>query len=281
VDTTDSFGLNKITQRWMQRHYVVNNFHSRDNINYEAKLPPGKRRITFFGDSFTAGHGIKNVEDRFPNIIRENHHEFEVHVMANNGMESNHELDWIRKLKDFNYSFDIVVLVYTLNDIAYLIPETEEIYHRIYSFRDNLGYFGRNSFFINTMLFRIYALSHPDVMNYYDFVESSYFTEQWDEHAKVLSGMRDLIESDGGRFMVVTFPFYQSRKQEYKFQIVHEKLQEFWNEQSVPHLDLLHIYDQYESSELVVNKFDAHPNEFANIIAASVIEEFIKSNLQR
>ncbi|MCH8330053.1 MAG: hypothetical protein IH946_01520 [Bacteroidetes bacterium] len=85
VDTTDSFGLNMITKRWAERYYQFNNLQARDNIDYEMKIEPGKRRITFIGDSFTAGHGIKSVDNRFANIIRKTYSELEVHVLAGNG----------------------------------------------------------------------------------------------------------------------------------------------------------------------------------------------------
>src|ERR1043166_10236465 len=69
-DTTDSFNYTKVSRRWQARHYQKNAQTVRDNVNYQLRIPPVKRRITFIGDSFTAGHGVKNVEDRFANRNR-------------------------------------------------------------------------------------------------------------------------------------------------------------------------------------------------------------------
>ena len=88
-DTTDSFGLTKTTKRWFKRYYQINKSGFRDNLPvYMIKPDPTKPRITFLGDSFTAGHGIKNVDDRFANQIRKMHPELEVHVFAKNGWDT-------------------------------------------------------------------------------------------------------------------------------------------------------------------------------------------------
>src|SRR5262245_52367922 len=70
-DSTDSFGLTLTTQRWLDRHFKVNQSGVRDSLAvYDDALPRGKRRVTFTGDSFTAGWGVADVEDRFANRIR-------------------------------------------------------------------------------------------------------------------------------------------------------------------------------------------------------------------
>ena len=63
-DTTDSLAYTRVCERWEQRHWHVNRAGCRDDVRYSPALTPGKRRISFLGDSFTAGHGIKDVEDR-------------------------------------------------------------------------------------------------------------------------------------------------------------------------------------------------------------------------
>jgi len=280
VDTTDSFGLNKITQRWMHRHYKPNNFNARDNVNYDLRIEHGKRRITFFGDSFTAGHGIKDVDNRFPNLIRIQNPGLEIHVLADNGMESINQLNLIRKLISDSYQFDLVALVYNLNDISYLLAKANEIYDRVYAFNEGLNFFGKNSYFVNTMLFRYFAMRDPDIPDYYDFVEGAYFSEAWNRHAEVLKEIKYLTESKGGKLLVVNYPFFHDQNEDYKFLPVHEKLEKFWNSLAVPYIDLEPVFKNYDKQDLVVNKFDAHPNEFANSLVAETIDDFIKNHLQ-
>lgn len=278
VDTTDSFGLSKISQRWMKNHYHYNNFSARDNLDYQLDIAPGKRRVTIIGDSFAAGHGIKNVEHRFANILREKFPELEVHVMAINGVNSLTELDILRKLAQDQYQFDIILLSYCLNDIDYLVPEAQDIYDRIYNFNNALGYLGNQSYFLNTLKFRWFALHDPDFLNYSDFVLAAYEEDSWTTHKKSLHEIRKFSEENGRVFAVVTFPFLQESRADYLFLGVHQKLEAYWRSENVLHLDLLKTYAPFKGSVLTVNKYDAHPNEFASKLAARKIGDFLKTN---
>ncbi len=97
-DKPDSFGLMKTSQRWFERHYRHNKSGFRDNIEYHRRIRQEKPRVTFLGDSFTAGHGIRNVDDRFVNIIRQSRPTWEVHCIAKNGWDTSHQLKILAKL---------------------------------------------------------------------------------------------------------------------------------------------------------------------------------------
>ncbi len=259
VDTTDSFGVNKITQRWLDRHFISNNFNTRDNIDYTLKMVPGKKRITFIGDSFTAGHGIKNVDDRFVNLIRHTYPEIEVHAFANPGFETIDQLEFLPKLEHDGYDFDLVVLIYNLNDIAPLIKETESVYDQIYSFQDDLGYLARTSYFINFLAFRFFAVQNSSFMNYYSYVKQGYFSDAWDQQQHSLNEIKNNLDDKGANLMVVTFPLLQQMGAHYEFENAHKKLNALWLSLDVPHLDLFPVFNKYEGRDLTINKFDAHP----------------------
>ena len=59
-DATDAYMMSKTSVRWQTRHYHMNTTGFRDSVEYNWRIQPGLRRITFLGDSFTAGHGVKN-----------------------------------------------------------------------------------------------------------------------------------------------------------------------------------------------------------------------------
>jgi hypothetical protein len=60
---------------------------------------------------------------------------------------------------------------------------------------------------------------------------------------------------------------------------VHEQLGRFWRELQVPHLDLLPVYQGLKPQQLVANRFDPHPNEFAHKLAAEAIQKFLEQNM--
>ncbi len=272
-DTTDSFGLTKVYSEWFARHYQSNNYGMRDTIQYTLK-PIGKKRVTFLGDSFTAGHGVANVEDRFSNRLRAMRPDLEIHVFAINGWDTDIELVNLQKMKQDGYKTDRIVLVYTLTDIADLIPEWGAILDRVYSVQP--GFLVRHSYFINTLYFRHFAASDPDISNYYGFVQSAYEGRPWERQQEILTSIQGFLAGEGIDFCVVTFPFLQDIGPDYSYRGIHKQLDDFWNRLKVPHLDLLAVYEKYRAEDLIVNRRDPHPNELAHSIAAEEIDKFLK-----
>lgn len=279
VDTTDSFGLSITNHRWKRRHWQLNNFHIRDNIDYQHRIENGKRRITFIGDSFTAGTGVSDINNRFANIIRSNNVNLEAHALAIGGAETNTQLKLLTELWQ-DYEIHVVVLMYGLNDISYLVEEGKDILERVYNYERNLTKIQRESYLVNTLTYRWIAVKDPVLSNYFDFVQKSYFDrEQWQSHSRNLLAVKAEVEKRGGTFMVTTFPFFhQIDAKEYSFYSVHSRLDSLWSANDVPHLDLLSAFSGFSSDELVVNSMDAHPNETAHEIVANELEAFLKEN---
>jgi hypothetical protein len=274
VDTTDSFGCMRINQRWFERHWKLNQMGYRDSVTfYPLTRTPGKGRITFLGDSFTAGHGVTDVEDRFANRIR-NRGQDEVHVWADLGYDTGHHIELVESLIAQGYQFDTVVLIYTLNDIGDLSPEWKAMTEGIRASQPP-PFLIRHSFFLDTCYYRLKARLNPDISNYCQSMLQYYSGPLWEAQQQRLKKLRKLVEGHGGQFLVVTFPFLQHLGPHYEFRSVHAKLDRFWNELGVGHLDLLERFEAYRNQTLTVNAHDAHPNAVAHALAAEAIEEFV------
>lgn len=279
-DTTDSFALAKTTQQWFKRHFKYNMNGMRDSLDYRLDQRVGTRRITFVGDSFTAGHGIADVEDRFANRIRSMMPGTEVHVIAYPGADTGVQVEAMSELAQFGYHFDVVVLVYCLNDISDIVPEWQQILERIYE-SHNSGFVVNNSYLFNWLYFRFFAVQDPDVSDYYAFVRENYEGPVWERQTQRLDNMRSEIQERGGQLFVVTFPFLHSLGPDDDYGAIHEQLGSFWQDRGVPHLDLLSVYESFEPADVVVNRFDAHPNERAHALAAGAIAEFLERHLRK
>ncbi len=279
-DTTDSFSQTKVSERWMKRYYVLNYAGFRDNIEYTMAIEPGKRRISFLGDSFVAGHGIKRVEDRFPNIIRRAHPEWGIHVLARLGADTGDELALMDTFVQRGYQLDRVVLVYNLNDIADIMPEWKETSRSIAIAESKGGWLRHNSYFLDILYHHCILLREPAVRQYFEFVRKGYEGPTWELQQRRLAQLRDLVQSHGGQLLVVIFPFVHAVGPDYAFQHVHDQVNQLWTDLEVPHLDLLSIYKNLPASKLIVNKYDAHPNEFANALAARAIDQFLTGEVK-
>jgi hypothetical protein len=279
-DTTDSLAYTMVSQRWLDRYYILNSAGFRDNIEYSLKIAPAKRRISFLGDSFVAGHGIKNVENRFPNIIRRAHPEWEIHVLAKLGADTGDELALLQRILHDGYQLDQVVLIYDLNDVADIMPEWKASLKRIFADENRGGWLRHHSCFLDILYHRWKVAHDPDMRHYFDFVLKGYRGATWELQKRRLTELRDLVESHGGRLLVVTFPFLHDMGPNYRFQDVHKQLDRFWAGLNVPNLDLLPSFRNLPPSKLVVNKYDAHPNEYAHALAAKAIDQFLVAEVK-
>lgn len=277
-DGTDSFALCKTTKRWFERHFKSNKTGFRDSVNYLPMVETGKRRITFVGDSFTAGHGIPDVEDRFANRVRALRPEHEVHVLAMCGWDTGKEIELIEFIPTSGYEEDIVVLAYCLNDISDITPEWSKILKRIYD-EPKPGFFVKNSFFLNTMNARLQMAREPEIVNYYSFIQKAYSGSIWEKQQTRLKEFQDAVTSAGGTLIVVTFPFLHDLGDDYKYGKVHKQLDIFWATQNVPHLDLLEVFADETPSQVILSPRDVHPNVRAHAIAAEAIAKFVDDQI--
>ncbi len=276
VDTTDSLGFTKISERWVSRHWRPNAAGPRDNIEYAPRIQIGKRRLTFVGDSFTAGHGIKDVEARFANRLRAQHPSWEIHLLANVGFDTQAESKLINKALFKGYELDEVVLVYCLNDVCDLLMAPGQPFEGKLPAVERTGpWFTRGSFLLDLWYNRYQAAQNPFVKDYFSFVKAGYRGEYWEAQKTRLKELRDQVHAHGGRLSVVTFPFLHALGPNYEYGFVHDELSSLWRELGVPHLDLLPIYEDLSSSALTVNAHDAHPNELASRIAADEINRVL------
>src|SRR5688572_11426495 len=109
---TDAMGNTLVSTAWYNRYFHKNPAGFRDNVDYANPLTPGTPRVTFVGDSFTAGFGLKDVEDRFVNRLRRLHPDWEIHAIARPGLDTSTEVEIMHNLTVSNgYRLDWVVLV--------------------------------------------------------------------------------------------------------------------------------------------------------------------------
>ena len=276
--TTESFGFSKVGRDWYREHFHKNESGFRDSLaEYHLEPSAGVRRISFLGDSFTAGQGVPDVDDRFANRVRALLPGMEVHALADNGWNTAVEQSKLDEIARAGYRLDRVVLVYVLNDAADLVPEWQESVKRLATSRDE-PFLVEASYLINTFYYRWQAVYDPEISSYYDLMLSSYEGPLWEEQKRRLEALATSIEGRGGSLQVVTFPFLNLLGEEYPYRSVHQQLDAFWKAEGVPHLDLLEVYSPLDPGDLVVNSFDAHPNERAHEIAARAIVRFLEAD---
>lgn len=281
-DTTDSFSMTRVSERWFERHVRMNGWDLRDDVEYAYAPTPGRPRLSFVGDSFTAGHGV-DVGQRFASLIRARRNGWEVHALARNGMDTGDELRLVESLARKGYVFDRVVLVYVPNDIGDLVGEWKDTKARL---KDDVSRHAalfpiRSSWFLNTLYYRWLALSYPDVTNYYHGIAKAYRGRVWKRQQARLVALDDAVRTANGRLLVVIFPFLQgATRADDEFSTARREVRRLFESRGVPVLDLSPAFSGRSARSLVVNAWDAHPNPLAHALAADAIERFVEPYME-
>ena len=239
-DTTDAFSLTKTTERWLARHYRKNGAGMRDGTDYAVRPSGGRSRVSFLGDSFTAGYGVADVEDRFANRIRTARLEWEIHVLAKNGWNTGDHLGFLAA--DQDYETDRLVLVYGLNDISDIDPRSRLIGDQLRS-EGPRSYLLTHSYFLNLLYYRWLLWRAPSLNDYLMYQSEAYESELWKMQRQRLEKLRRGVEGLGGRLLVVTFPSLHDPGSDYLYRKAHENLGAFWRSLGVAHLDLLPVFE--------------------------------------
>jgi lysophospholipase L1-like esterase len=271
-DESDGFQLSMVGLRWTERHYRRNNFDIRDDIDYTTTRTDERTRVTFVGDSYTNGYGIVDVNERFANLLRAANPGWEVHVLAEDGLDTGPLLGTLSGRLDSGYRIDCVVYAYVLNDISDLVEQWQETARRVYN--EKPGFLWEHSYLFNTYYYRFKASHDPQLAGYFDYVAAAYADATWEHQRRRLAQLADLVARHAGRLVVVTFPFFELMDDE-RYRRIHAQLAAFWAEQGIPHIDLLELYRRYPIDQLIVNRYDTHPNALAHELAAREMQELI------
>jgi hypothetical protein len=282
-DQSDSFNMSKVSQHWYARHVRENREGFRDAHPLPRKPPAGQRRLCFIGDSFTFGHGIKDVADRFSDRVGKRLDEvqpdqFVTDNVASPGIHVQLVENTVRKLVEHGFKIDILVYVICLNDIEAYTPAIEGMQKRLDAASPKF-YLWRQSYFLNMLYFRIQQSQLPDVRGYYSLLADSYSDSPWEGMQGRLDQLRDLCQAEQIDLRVAIFPFLNNLGSNYPFDVAHERISEYCRERSIPCLDLKPILLPHVGEGLTVNRFDAHPNERAHALAAEALERQLLGDL--
>lgn len=273
-DTTDSFGLVKTSQRWETRHVVLNNMGYRDRKQFSLKPQPGVRRILLLGDSFTFGHGIADISHRFGDLLEAKAEKatkgrIEIYNTSHPGLSTGTALELLTNLKRSQMAFHSVIYIYNLNDLEDLSEDSRYLVGSIILDYPH-NWFLREGYLPNFLYYRFRQLSRPEVRDYFHWLIDSYTGPTWEKQTQRLDKLRRVCAENHADLSVVIFPFLH-RLNDYQFAPAHKQLLEYWQQHDVPVLDLLNEFVQHADENLVVNRFDAHPNERAHQLAAEAI----------
>lgn len=300
-DTTDILNYGLSSQRWNRRYVQLNSFGFRDE-EYRGELLNGNEKpitIFFMGDSFTFGLGIKHVQDRYPNLVcdvlKRKLGNVRCYNLAYHGWDLGNYVDALEEYMTKIGSPDVVIFQYFMNDI--------EIYNRLRFETDEFSTSDRDSFMgyvhsdplnpaleflywksyaFNFFYLRYRLLSSVKGITYEEVLQNDYADEKkYQLVENQLARITQLNQLSSAQTGFIIFPLMDANRKTYRLIGAHNKLHASLSNQGFSWFDLTSDYWQYTPKQLIVNTFDAHPNEKANKIAASKVLDLISVLLEK
>jgi len=274
-DQSDSYGLTLTSFSWFRRHVYINSGGFRDR-EFDTAPPAGATLVACIGDSFTQGWGVEEPGDCWPQrvgamLAEGDRGTFEVRNYGRAGENSGNAIVAVRELARAG-GVGRVILGYCLNDADDLAPPGQSL---------DRGKVPRVpwipptfSFVADFLWFRLRLRDDPRVRGYFDWVAEQYAdprimalqTERFRE-------MKELADGGKVRLDVVVFPMFSRWGEGYPFDAAHDRVALAWKSVGVDVVDLREAYRGIPGTELVVNRFDGHPNARAHAIAARAVVE--------
>lgn len=286
-DKTDNFAVMLTSQRWEKRHIdnkeqLVGPEQFRDTKNFRQLKKEGIKRIAVVGDSIAYGMGIENITDRFSNQLeaklQKEHYPIEVFNFSRPGVDFKEEKEFFKLIAAQN-NFDLIIWQSFPNDIsappsAALAELKEKTLARQKNplFKDLLN----RSFAFNYFYYRFFRLTDEQWKNHiYNQINSFSNSKAWAEAEAEIKSIASILRTTQTPAIVVIFPYINLLSVDYPAIQAHQQLTRAFKDNHFLVIDLLDKYQEYKPENLMVNKYDAHPNELAHQLAAAEIYKFL------
>lgn len=187
-----------------------------------------------------------------------------------NGWETNDEVDYLVRLMEDGFEADEIVLCFNMNDIGWVSQKKYETF-KILDERSPKNWLLRHSFFLNFLYVRIGMFSTHEYKSYFDWLSDTYTGKTWELERVLLWKFKDTCVKKGCTLKVAILPLIGDLSSGFKMKTAQDKVTSFFREEGIPYIDLSKRLSEFPAKKLTVNKFDAHPNEFAHRIIAEEI----------
>lgn len=271
---SDGWNQTLASKNWFKQYWQLNSLGYRDEEWDQAEAQT-RRKILVLGDSFAAGQGVENIQDRFSNLLGAKlGNEYLVMNISTPALSTPDE---IARVKGFPYKPDILILQYFINDIR--------------SAAQQRGFFSKsidlapgpilkplvdNSYALNFIYWRAMRML-PVVWQGDDFAwtQAAYNDAGvWWAHQQELLTIYNGAVSEDVKLVVVVFP---SMLDVTRSREVTDKVVTFFKERQTPVLDVADMLQGLPPNQLVASPMDAHPNEWVHKQVAEKLYELILS----
>lgn len=260
------------SRAWFLNHWELNEEGYRD-VGYDSAQVQGRRKILVIGDSFVAGHGIRDPKDRFSDqlqgLIPGN--AFRVYNLGVGGSDTRDEN---KRLREFPFKPDILIFSWYPNDIEQdgelggLTLQHARSYHDIWG---PARYFVRRSYLWNYIYWRF---PHPDELSdYFGYIKQCFaFLKVRVNHLREIDRLVAYGDSLHVPMAAVVFPFLENAEGS---AFATDVIEQRFRGHGVPTLGVRQLLLGQPAADYIVNQNDPHPNERLHKLVADSLYQML------
>jgi len=259
---SDGFGFTLLSKRWFEKYWAPINAHGYRDYDHSWK----DKVLFVVGDSFVAGHGIKDISDRFAGVLAEKLNEdWSVAVIAQNGWDSASELEAIAAHPQRPTR---IIVSHFVNDIeaaarANGITRPKQITKPNAIIKPLVD----RSFVLNWLYWRVYRRDSGD--SYVRYLSMAHANPAVIRaHEKELGRFLEYANAVGADIAFVVWPLLINVPESRQFTA---PIVEYLRRHNVLVVDLQEHFSDRMPEELIVNAADAHPNVEVNAEVADLL----------
>lgn len=269
----DGFRLTLCSSRWFSRYWKPINSYGYRDIDHDNLQE--KKILFVVGDSFVAGHGIKNCKDRFSNILAEKlGKNWEVINIAKIGWDMNDEY---RAIVSYPCKPDAIILSHFINDMEGTAERAGMRRPSLTSPPPNIVKpFVERSYFLNILYWIMFTIRYSAELEkvYYEYLCAIYSnTEIWTMHEQELLKVAKFADDKNIELVVIVFPHICDIE---KTKIFTLKVVNFLRYHKIEVIDFADQLVGRNPKKLIVNWADTHPNEKLNKEIGELLFNYIK-----
>jgi len=284
---------------WFSKYWEVNSLGYRDK-ELSADKDGDKFKIVIIGDSFVAGHGIKDPSKRFSDLLQEKlPNTYRVYNLGLNGADTQAEY---AKLVQFPIKPNLIILAHHPNDIE-RVPRAESSFYQPHLGSETYmasilpvsiqKIFTKNSYLVNYFYWKFNPITSLDEeasiagKEYFETEAgqtnhlSAYLNESmFKEHLQNLYQFVLLSREEGIPLALMLFPETWAGTLEFSETFASQPIQAFFQRQNIGVLNVYSVMKAIPIEQRIVNNNDAHPSELAHQKIADALYNFLSdSNL--
>jgi hypothetical protein len=275
---SDSFSFTLANQRWFEKYWHPLNRLGYRDTDYSPEELKNQQIVFVVGDSFIAGQGIQNYQDRFSNLLQTKLGDgWKVLNIAQVGWSTTEE---VQAILSHPQKPAIIILSYFIDDIRAAANRSQT--QNKFSFTElvqpplaTFAWLIQHSYFLNFFYWEWYRYHNRSPEDIY-WQRLRYFYDEgdaWRIHQEELQTLVDYTRNHQILLLPILFPNLISINLS---EPILSKISNFFQTLGISAMDLTPHFANRPPMELVVSRVDAHPNERVNAQVAEILFKTIK-----